>query len=148
VDIKLTQYAGAIYQHAVSESVQELGRCKSACLHQIAARNPSSNLPFSGPSLQMIQECYVRHLDRCIEARLESYQRAYGDAKSVPTDQELMEIWKNVQEAQEHQIRHCVQALAQFMGTRGLSGNPTDSLRAQSARAHDRALGKWKIWQG
>lgn len=115
MDSKLTQYADAIYQHAVGESAQELGRCKSACLHQIAARNPSSNLPFSGPSLQMIQQCYVRHLDRCIEAGLESYQRAYGDAKSVPTDQELMEVWKNVQEAQEHQIRHSVQSLRQFM---------------------------------
>jgi hypothetical protein len=148
VDIKLTQYAKAIYQHAVSESVQELSRCKSACLHQIAARNPPSNLPFSGPSLQIIQECYVRHLDRCIEAGLESYQRAYGDAKSVPTDQELIEVWKNVQEAQEHQIRHCVQALRQFMGARGLQLDPTDNLRAQSAYAHDRALGKWKIWRG
>jgi hypothetical protein len=90
----------------------------------------------------------VRHLDRCIEAGLESYQRAYGDAKSVPTDQELIEVWKNVQEAQEHQIRHCVQALRQFMGARGLQLDPTDNLRAQSAYAHDRALGKWKIWRG
>ena len=148
MDIKLAQYADAIYQHAVRESVQELSRCKSACLHQIAARNPPSNLPFSGPSLQMIQECYVRHLDRCIEARLESYQRAYGDAKSVPTDQELIEVWKIVQEAQENQIRHCVQALRQFIGARGLQRDPTDNLRAQSAHAHDRALGKWKIWRG
>jgi len=148
LDNKLKQYADAIYQHAVSESVQELGRCKSARLHEMAARNPPSNLPFSGPSLQMAIECYVRHLDRCIEARLESYQRAYGDAQSVPTGQELMEAWKNVQEAQEHQIRQCVQSLGQFMGARGLHGDPTDSLRAQSAHAHDRALGKWKIWQG
>jgi hypothetical protein len=79
---------------------------------------------------------------------MESYQRAYEDAKSVPTDQEFIEGWKNVQEAKEQQIRHCVHALRQFMGARGLHGDPTDALRARSGHAHDRALGKWKIWQG
>jgi hypothetical protein len=79
---------------------------------------------------------------------MESYQRAYGDAKSVPTDQEFIEIWKNVQEAKEHQITHCVQALRQFMGAQGLQGDPTDNLRARSGHAQDRALGKLKIWQG
>jgi hypothetical protein len=148
VDDKLTQYADAIYQHAKSESVQELGRRKSAYLHQTAAQNPSANMPFSGVSLQMIISFYAQHIERCIEARLESYQRAYGDAKSVPTDQELIEVWKNVQEAQEVEIRHCVQALRQFMGARGLQGDPTDNLRVQCAHAHDRALGKWKIWRG
>jgi hypothetical protein len=90
----------------------------------------------------------VRHVDRCIEARLDSYQRAYEVARSIPTDQEFIEVWKNVQEAKEQQIRHCMQALRQFMGARGLDGDPTDSLRARSGHAHDRALGKWKIWQG
>jgi hypothetical protein len=96
----------------------------------------------------MITEFHVQHVERCMETRLESYQGAYAEAKAVPTDEEFKQVWKSVQEAQQDQIGFSGQALQQFLKSRGIDGDPKETLRALSARGHDRVLGKWKIWQG
>lgn len=145
---KLKSYADTLYDQSVLESAQILRDEKVTFLKEMAARRRSRDLPISGAELQVIMRFYVQHVERCMNARLESFQTAYSEAGMVPTEEELDFILKDIKGSQQLQIKHAASALENFMKTRGADGDPSETLTADSGREHDRILQKWKVWCG
>jgi hypothetical protein len=86
-------------------------------------------------------------IGRQMSARLESFQRAFGDASIKPSSDELQQIWQLVTEVHKAGIARLRNQLEQQSRGTGLpAGGPE---RAESAVAHepDRVLGDWQIWR-
>jgi len=77
----------------------------------MSARRSVSTLPLSGPEIQTILELFLHHIDRCIQARFESYRKAYQETKRDPPDSELNEILESVRDTRELLIKQVAQAL-------------------------------------
>lgn len=148
MDDKVKFYAGTLYDQSLLESANILSEALHNLLLQLAARQNSADRPLSGPEIQAIIMLYVRHIERCMDSKLESYHKAFDEAKSVPTDEELQEIWRETEATKDLQKSHSTRALQQFMKSRGVDNNPTESIIHYSGRGHDRVLQKWKVWAG
>lgn len=148
MDDKLKAYAETIYEQSLHESVQILTDERADYFRQVAAQKRAPNLPFSGADLQAIMRLYVQHIERCMEAKLESYRKAFNEVQKVPTEKELSEILQEVEDTQKLQINQSSHALQHFMKSHGIDGDLKGSLAPNGARGHDRVLQKWKIWRG
>jgi len=91
---------------------------------------------------------FVQHVERCMEARLESYRTAYNEAKHYPTEDEFSEILASIQDVQKLQSQHSTHALGEFAKSHGGYYGVTFDLITGSAHGHDRVLRDWKVWRG
>lgn len=105
---------------------------------------------FSGVEYQAQARIYAEHIERVTAARLDSYQRAFGEINRLPTEAELNEILIDFKATWELQIKHAEQALKGSLAARNAPAglDLTADLRANSAHGHDRVLQDWKIWRG
>jgi hypothetical protein len=143
------QYADSLYDRAHSESAITVGRESTQYLQQRAALQGSYQL-FSGVDYQALVKIHADHIERCIRARLDSYQQAFDEIKSLPTEADLREVANGFKATWESQIRHSHQALATLLATRNAPPglDLSQDLRARSANGHDRVLREWKVWRG
>jgi len=151
VEAKIKDYADALYGRSLHKSARILNEERVTSQQEMAARRSSTALPLSGPEIQRILHLYVQHIERCMEARLESFRKAYDEAKRDPTDDEFSEILTSVKDAQMLQIKHSAQALGEFVKSRGAPGSVVDmtgELAVRSAQGHDRMLADWRVWRG
>jgi len=149
LDALIKQYADTLYEKALAESAATLRTEQTQFLLE-RARTQNQRQLYSGIEFQEMVKIYAAHIERSVAARLESYQKAFGETSRLPTEEELREIINDCRGAWELKVRHSNQALAQFLATRNapagldLHGN----LRAASAQGHDHMLQEWKVWRG
>ena len=134
------------------DSVKQLQQEKSEYLSQFARSSSVSLL--SGSEILGIVQQHVRHIERCMRAVLESYQRAFADANQTPTEDDFTKILEEAQSAREQQVKNSTHAVGNFIASRGGSNLPPgvresalDQIRTSSGQGHDRVLREWKIWR-
>jgi hypothetical protein len=105
---------------------------------------------FSGVDYQAQVRIHADHIVRSTAARLDSYQKAFGEVSRLPIEDELREILDDFKATWELQIGHSNQALASSLAARSAPPGIElgAELRAVSAHGHDRVLQGWKIWRG
>jgi hypothetical protein len=148
LDTSIKQYADSLYDKTLSESATVLGRELTMYMQQRAALQSSYQL-FSGIDYQAAVRIHADHIERCTRARLESYQQAFNEVKSLPTEAELSEVLDDFKATWEHTITHSNQALGNFLAARNAPAglDVPQGLRASSSHGHDRVLHEWKIWK-
>jgi pyrimidine deaminase RibD-like protein len=148
VDANIKHYADTLYTQSMHKSVELCTKQRGEFLQRRAAQKHAANLPFSGTDMQALTRFHVQHIERCMEAKLESYSQAYKEVSRVPSEAELNEILRDIQDTQKLQIRHSAEALQRFIMPRGIDADLSESLTAMSAQGHDRVLLRWKVWHG
>ena len=145
---ELKTYADSLYDQSLQKSIKLLREEELKFRYEVASRNPNSYLPPSGPEIQMRIGFHVKHIERSMAARLESYRAAYGEAGKTPTDQEFIDILNDINNTQKSSISHSAQAILAVPGVLGRTINASNGLTANSAHGHDRVLQDLKVWRG
>lgn len=147
MDEAIKNYAETLYDTVLLDS----GKVTQDELRKAAqARAAKSHLPLSGLDLQRRIEILNQHVERCVVARFESYERAYSDSGQSPSDQELDFILRQCQDVRTLQVNHSVKNVKELIAaSRGAEGPmPTiASLEAGAAHGMDRVLSRWKQWK-
>jgi hypothetical protein len=133
------------------DSVKQLQEEK---VEYLARRPGMSSALLSGPEIQAVVDQHVRHIERCMTARLESYRIAFADSNQTPAEDDFMTILREAQNAREQQIKNSAAAVRSFVESRGGSQLPAGVLKSSvdqitnaSGYGHDRVLRDWKIWR-
>lgn len=143
-------YADSLYDQAHLEASQRARDEKTEYMQLRASRIAGSFMPLSGPDIQQMVKFHSEYIERCMTARLESYENAYIEAAHTPMDEEFTTILNECKAIRSLQIKHAVIALRQFIGSHGggVPFLPDESyLEQSSAHGHDRILQKWKTWR-
>jgi Protein of unknown function (Hypoth_ymh) len=145
---QIKSYADSIYEQSLMESIATMNAAKSNYFHQVAVKQ-SPNLPLGGSQVQGVIKFYAEHIERCMAARLDSYQKAFSEVGLVPTEQDFTEMLNEFKEVQKLQAKHSGPSIINFVRTRGgqIQGDLTESLVGASAHGHDRILRIWKVWR-
>jgi TIR domain len=153
LNTEIKNYASSLYEKASMESVKQLREERASYLAEMAQRSAGTSL-LSGPEIQAIVAQHVRHIERSMSARLESYRQAFTDANQTPTDDDLNTILHEVQRTREQQATHSVAAVRNFIASRGgahlppgASASAIEAITSNSGHGHDRVLREWKIWR-
>lgn len=149
MDPSIKQYADPLYEKALFESGGTVRR-ESVKYFQERAKAQDHRQPFSGADYQAQVRIFGEHIERVTAARLDSYQKAFGEINRLPTEAELNEILNDFKATWELQIKHANQALSGSLIARNAPTglDLTADLMAHSAHGHDRVLQEWKIWRG
>ena len=149
---EIKNYAHSLYEQSLMDSVKQLHQERSEYLTRRAAS--SSVALLSGSEIQAIAQQHVRHVERCMSAVLESYQRAFADVNESPTEDDFTKILEEAEGAREQQIKSSTTAVTHFIASRGSSVLPAGArqsalgqIRSSSAHGHDSVLREWKIWR-
>lgn len=107
-------------------------------------------IPVSGPDIQQIVKIQSGYIERCMTARLESYEKAYTEVAGTPTDEDFTTILNECKAVRSQTVKHAITALTQFIASHG-GGVPflPDEAHVEhsSAHAHDWVLQRWKTWR-
>ena len=150
---EIKNYASSLYEKASTESVKQLKEERASYLAKVAQRSTGFSL-LSGSEIQAIVERHVRHIERCMSARLESYRQAFLEARQAPTDEDFNAILTEAQSIRDLQANHSAAAVRRLIMSRGgthlppgASASAINTLTSSSAHGHDRVLREWKIWR-
>jgi len=113
METQIKGYADSVYKQSLMESAVTT-RAETTNLLKKTATKKSAKTPLKGIDPQAIINCHVQHIERCMAARLESYQRAYEEARQVPSEEELNDILHDFQAAGELQVKHSILLLITF----------------------------------
>lgn len=147
MDEAVKHYADALFEKSVSESAKTLRDDRTRLLQLFSTRRETGNLPLSGGEIQSIANAHVQHIDRCMAARVESFQKAFSEAERQPSSQDLEDVLREAQQIRVTQIGHASHALRDLLRQSGREGDLTENLTAQSAHGHERVLQNWKVWR-
>lgn len=150
MDPKIKQYADSLYDEAGREAHQKARDERQKYLELRASRSPGYSMPLSGPDIQAMVNIQTKLIERGMNVRLESYEKAYSEAGSTPTDEEFTDILKECQTIRSMMVKQATNALRDFIGSRGTGVPfvPDEAYVEQgSAHGHDRVLGRWKTWR-
>ena len=150
LDPEIKNYASSLYEKALRDSVKQFHQERSEYLAR-GARSSSVSL-LSGPGILGIVQQHVGHIERCMSAVLESYQRAFADANQTPTEDDFTRILEEAQRAREQQIKNSRSAVGRSIASSGSSRLPPGAeesalgqITTSSGQGHDRVLREWKI---
>jgi diguanylate cyclase (GGDEF)-like protein len=147
-DIKT--YADSLYESTLMDSVQALQEAQRSNSQQRASRSKSP-LPISGFDIQAILTVYSDHVDRCMTARFESYERAFNETGRIPSEQDFTAILNESKQARLTAIRHSAGALTALVNSPSFGNVPSvpteTTLTNSSAHGHDRILRRWNVWK-
>jgi len=147
MDEAIKAYAETLYEAALFDS----GKTTRDDLREAAeASAAASTLPLSGLDLQRRIEILNRHVERCVLARFESYERAYNESAQLPSDQELDSILQECRDVRTLHVKHSAKNLYDLIAaSRGVASPlPTiASLEASSAHGMDRVASLVKQWK-
>lgn len=153
MNAEIKAYAGSLYEKASMESVKQLQEERASYLAKMAQRSPGF-LPLGGSEIRAIVDQHVRHIERCMSARLESYRQAFTEADQTPTDDDFSTILRDAQGTREQQAKHSAAAVRRFIASRGGTQLPPgaeasaiNQVMSDSGHGHDRVLREWKIWR-
>src|SRR5271157_149660 len=147
MDDAIRTYAETLYEAALSDSAK---MARDELREAAEARAAAGSLPLSGLDLQRRIEILNQHVERCVLARFQSYERAYGESARLPSDQELDLILQECRDVRTLQVQHSAKNLNDLIvASRGASPPlPTiASLEASSAHGMDRVVSLWKQWK-
>lgn len=147
MDEAIKTYAETLYEAALFDSARTAG---DELLEAAKARAAVRTLPLSGPDLQRMIEILNRHVERCVFARFESYQRAFSESAHLPTDQELDSILKECRDVRTLQVQHSFKKLYDLIAANRGATTPMPtvaSLEASSTHGMDRVVSLWKQWK-
>src|SRR5258708_30589630 len=91
MDALIKDYADSMYEQSFVESAVSTRADTTNFLKQRTTKR-CAKAPFGGNETNAIIKFQVQHIERCMAARLESYQRAYEEAGRGPTQQEITAI--------------------------------------------------------
>ncbi len=153
MNAEIKNYAISLYEKASIESVKQLQEERATYLAKMAQRSPGLS-PLGGSEIRAIVDQHVRHIERCMSARLESYRQAFVEAEKTPTDDDFNAILHDAQGTREQQAKHSAAAVRNFIWSRGGTQLPPgaqasaiNQLMSDSGHGHDRVLREWKIWR-
>src|SRR6266581_2485224 len=148
METQIKGYADSVYKQSLMESAVTT-RAETTNLLKRRAAKKSAKTPLRGIDPQAIINCHVQHIERCMAARLESYQRAYEEARQVPSEEELNDILHDFQAAGELQVKHSSSFIDNFFkaSSSRVPFDATSSLIEGSAKGHDRVLRSWETWR-
>jgi hypothetical protein len=148
LDPSIKQYADSLYEKALFESGATVRR-ELVAYRQERSKTQDHRMLFSGSDYQAQARIYAAHIERSTAARLDSYQKAFGEINRQPTEAELREILDDFKATWELQLKHANHALSLSLATRNAPAglDLAGDLRANSALGHDRVLQEWKIWR-
>jgi TIR domain len=151
LDTEIKNYASSLYEKSLMDSVKQLQEEKA---NYLARRSGTSSALLSGSEIRAVIDQHVRHIERCMTARLESYRKAFTDANQNPTEHDFITIFQEAQNTREQQIKNSTAAVRNFIGSKGGPHLPAGVLDASikqitnaSGHGHDRMLREWKIWR-
>jgi uncharacterized protein (TIGR02391 family) len=142
---ELQAYANSLYEQGLKESMKHRKDERTSFMGHVTTR--PANLPISGSEVQLMARVQVAHIQRCMQARLHSYQKAFEESGAIPDDEALRQIWTDVQMIQENQVAQTARLVNDFAKSRGLEADFTESIKNQSDHAHDELLQEWKVWR-
>jgi hypothetical protein len=147
MDTQVKGYADSMYEQSFVESAVSTRAHTTNLLKQRTTRR-TAKTPVTDSHVDSIIKLQVQHIERCMAARLESYQRAYEETGKVPTEEELEEIFEELKTVGELQVRNSSSFIDNFLRARRtpVQCNPEQSLIESCADAHDRVLRTWKNW--
>ena len=108
------------------DSVKQLQEERVNYLTQMAQQRTAA-LPLGGSEIQAIVSQHVRHIERCMSARLESYRQAFTDANQIPTEDDFTTILREAQRAREQQAKNSAAAVRNFIASRETLNKPVSS---------------------
>jgi hypothetical protein len=149
LDPSIKRYADSIYEKELFDSAATT-RQESIKHAQERSKFQNNTLAFNGFDFQAQLKIYVDHIERCVAARLNSYQTAFNEINKLPSETELREILEDCKATWELQIKHTNQSLSSLVKSghaNGLAIDTPKEIRAASARGHDRVLQEWKVWR-
>ena len=149
MDQQLSDYANSIYEKEMMSSTAELQKDVRTFLRKRASRN-SADMPWSGIDVQSIISAHAKHIERCVSARLSSYQLAFQENSEIPSEEEFTEILEGFQSVRKREIPKAAGRVKEFIKARGgfFDGDFDAMLSSASAYGHDQTLRDWKIWRG
>jgi diguanylate cyclase (GGDEF)-like protein len=147
MDERVKGYAETLYENTCVESAKTMAWDRKQHLAMFAHR--LQNAPLSGNDVSHVIDMYVRHIERCMMGKLDSYQKAFTESNQVPSEEELQKIWSECKEVYEMKMAHALISIMDFIRSHG--GAPyipqNGDVEGRVAHAHDRALQQWKIWR-
>jgi diguanylate cyclase (GGDEF)-like protein len=150
MDDDLKKYADTIYESARMESARILRQARADATQGRAGLD-RGDLPLSGLDIRAMLGIFDDHIERCLVARFESYQRAYTEGGRTPTEREFADILSDCQAVRAEEVRHSASAVQGFIGSRAMVGVPVLNIKSMlgssSGHAYDRVLEKLKIWK-
>jgi diguanylate cyclase (GGDEF)-like protein len=147
VDREIKEYADTLYLDALMESSETVRKDRVAQAHKRALL--PTHLPISGVDIQNVARIYEAHVERCMDARLRSYQSAYADTARTPSEEDLSNIIDECKAVWDSEVQKSTKGLKEFVGSHSPVGAPVieNAVQNGSGRGHDRILGKFKIWK-
>jgi diguanylate cyclase (GGDEF)-like protein len=150
MDPNVKIYADSLYEQAHLEASQKAQDEKKEYMSLRASRSVGSSMPLSGPDIQQMVKVQSEYIERCMKARLESYEQAYTEVARTPTDDEFATILSECKALRSQKVKHAVTALTQSIASSGggVPFLPDEAyIERSSAHGHDRVLQKWKTWR-
>ena len=147
MDTQIKGFADSVYEQSFVESAVSTRADTTNLLKQRTTRR-TAKTPVRDSQINSIIKFQVQHIERCMIARLESYQRAFEETGKVPTEEELEEILEELKTVGEIQVKHSSSFIDNFLRARRapMHCDPEQSLMEGCADAHDRVLRTWKTW--
>lgn len=150
MDPKIKAYADSLYQQAHLEAGQKARDEKTEYMRIRASRSGASFVPLSGPDIQQMVKIEGEYIERCMTARLESYEEAYTEVARTPTDEDFTTVLNECKAIRALKVKHAATALTQFIASHG-GGVPflpdQAYIEQSSTHGHDCVLQKWKTWR-
>src|SRR5258708_1914053 len=130
------------------ESAETVRKDRIVQAQKKAALSPTP-LPTSGIDIQNQARIYEAHVERCMDARLRSYQVAFADTSQIPSDHDFSTILNECKAVRDSEVQKSTMGLKQFVGSHSPVGAPVIENMVQngSGQGHDRVLRKFKIWK-
>ncbi len=147
MDTQIKGFADSMYEQSFVESAVSTRADTTSLLKQRTAKR-TAKTPIRESEINGIVKFQVQHIERCLAARLESYERAYEETGKVPTEEELEEILAELKTVGDLQVKHSSSFIDNFLRARRaqVQCDPEQSLMEGCAEAHDRVLRTWKNW--
>ena len=148
MDTQIKGFADSMYEQSFVESAVSTRADTTNLLKQRATRG-TAKTPVRDSQINSIIKFQAQHIERCMAARLESYQRAYEEAGKTPTEQELEEILEDLKSVGDMQVKHSSSFIHNFLRARRapVQCDREQSLMEGCAHAYDRVLQTWKTWR-
>jgi hypothetical protein len=149
MDTQIKGFADSMFEQSFVESAVST-RADTTNLLKQRITGRTAKAAFGNRELNSIIKFQVQHVERCMAARLESYQQAYDEAGKTPTAQELSEILEDLRTVGDLQVKHSSSFIDNFLRARRapVHCDPERSLMEGCAPGYDRVLRTWKTWGG
>src|SRR5438128_1932578 len=147
MDTQIKGFADSMYERSFVESAVSTRADTTNLMKQRSTKRTAKN-PLGDSEINTIIRFQMKHIERCMTARLESYQRAYEETGKVPTEEELEEILEELRTVGGLQVKHSSSFIENFLRAKRapVQCDPEQGLMEGCANAHDRVFQTWKIW--